>query len=106
MIPLHDLTTLLLQEIIPFNSFLVKTLLMVARFAYHTLNFLRLTRNCMFFLAVCKSVESMYSRFDAGILLSYLYATIQSMYPYALIMYFLLRGSGSFVHFLMTIVKS
>ena len=48
----------------------------------------------MFFLAVCKSVEFMYSRFGAGILLSYLYATIQSMYLYALIMYFLLRGSG------------
>ena len=65
---------------------------MVARFAYHTRNLLRLTRNCMFFLAVCKSVKSMYSRFGAGILLSNLYATIQSMYPYALTMYFYLVG--------------
>lgn len=46
----------------------------------------------MFFLAVCKSVESMYSRFGAGSLLSNLYATIQSMYPYALTMYFYFVG--------------
>ena len=64
---------------------------MVTRFAHHTLNLLRSTSNCIFVLAVCKSVESMYSRFGTGILLSYLYAAVQSMY-----------GSGSFVLFLMT----
>lgn len=46
----------------------------------------------MFFLAVCKSVESMYSRFGTEILLSHLYVTIQSMYPYALTMYFYFVG--------------